>query len=48
MTWIFWLRLEIGKVPKLFQSHGDLDAIRCLGCVEIDVWGLSRWRHGGK
>lgn len=32
-------------VPKLLQSDGDLDAIRCLSCVKSNVGTLGR--HGG-
>ena len=39
------LRREKGGKPKFFESDGNLNAIRCLGCVEVDVGGFLVWRH---
>ena len=39
------LRRGKGAKPKFFESDGDLDAIRSLGGVEVDVGGFLGWRH---
>jgi len=36
-----------GGSPKLFEGHRDLDAIGCLGCVEVDVGGFGGRRLVG-
>ena len=39
------LRRGKGAKPKFFESDRDLNAIRSLGCVEVDVGGFLGWRH---
>ena len=39
------LRREKGAKPKFFQGDGDLNAIRSLSCIEVDVGGFLGWRH---
>ena len=39
------LRREKGAKPEFFESDGDLNAVRSLSCVKVDVGGLLGWRH---
>ena len=39
------LRRIRGAKPKFLESDGDLNAVRGLGCVEVDVGGFLGWRH---
>lgn len=37
---------NLGCLPKLFKGNRNLNAVRSLGCVEVDVRSFGGGRHG--